>query len=117
LDQVPEQGQMQRLGGRCGRSGHPLEDRRQPVGQRRQQREQNRYHRGILAAVTTSLVAGTPTEADAGPRPRSPAMVTALKLAKRIKVLSRFLGSQFERPLFPAYFTYASIGYRPGEVK
>jgi hypothetical protein len=56
LDQVPEQGQVQRLGGRCGRGGHPLEDRRQPVGQRRQQREQNRYHRGILAAVTTCLV-------------------------------------------------------------
>jgi hypothetical protein len=50
LEQVREQGQVQGLGGRGGRGGHPLQDRRQAVEQRRKQREQNRHHRGILAA-------------------------------------------------------------------
>jgi hypothetical protein len=58
LDQVPEQRQVQRFGGRRGRSGHPLQDRRQPVEQRRQQCEQNRYHCGILAARAIRLVSG-----------------------------------------------------------
>src|SRR4029453_4544662 len=57
LEQVGEQGQGQGLGRRGGRGGHPLEDRRQTVEQRRKQREQNRHHRGILAAWLADVAA------------------------------------------------------------
>jgi hypothetical protein len=77
LDQVPEQGQVQRLGGGRGRGGHPLQDRRQPVEQRRKQREQNRHHGGIVAAATRSLVAGTPTETRPRPGPAAAPAIAA----------------------------------------
>ena len=61
-------------GGRGSRGGHPLQDRRQPVEQRCQQREQNRHHRGILAAWLAGLSGrrgGRGRCASAGPASRS----------------------------------------------
>jgi hypothetical protein len=90
LDQVPEQRQVQRFSGRRGRGGHPLQDRGQPVEQRRKQREQNRHHCGILPLDD---LAGSRTPAEAVPgrwrlRPAAAGAGGRTPLATRINALS-----------------------------
>jgi hypothetical protein len=50
-DEVAEKRQVQGFVGGCGLGGHALQDRRQAIEERCQQRKQNRHHRGILSVL------------------------------------------------------------------